>query len=196
MKGNNSGKRPRTRPVQMPLLSSCVFSTISTCCACMHSVAPSLSKYISTLMIGGLFSLIVVPIGLCSGAFYTVRLLFPSFPVQYLVYFGYTFSAAYAIQILVVDKSHLHPFPLDQCQKPESWLEKKSYSFWMEHFSYFPMTVVADEKKVKLPADQQYIFAVHPHGIHCWPLNCLCFPGSPFDINFPEHLHSEMADIY
>ena len=161
----------------------------------MHLVAPSLSKYISTLMIGGLFSLIVIPIGLCGGLVYTVQLIFPSFPVQYLVYFGYTFSAAYVVQILILDKSHLHPFPLDQCQRPKTWLEEKAYAFWMEHFSYFPMTIVADEKKVKLPADRQYIFAVHPHGIHCWPLNCLCFPTSPFDLKFPGLVGKKLTGL-
>ena len=158
-------------------------------------VAPSLSKYTSTLMIGGLFSLIIVPVGLCSGVVFTIQSIFPSFPVQYLTYFGYTFSAIYTVQILLLDKSHLHPFPLDQCQGPRSWLEQKAYAFWMEHFSYFPMTVVANEQKVKLPADKQYIFAVHPHGIHCWPLNCLCFPSSPFDKKFPGLVGKKLTGL-
>ena len=154
---DDRSRKPRTRPVVMSFLSACVFNTISTCCACMHTIAPSLSKYTSTFMIGGLFALIVIPIGLCGSVIYLVRLVLPSYPLQHLTYFVYTFSALYAVQILGLDTSHLYPFPLDQCQRPTTWLERTAYAFWMHHFSYFPMTIVADEEKVKLPPNKQYI---------------------------------------
>jgi hypothetical protein len=33
--------------------------------------------------------------------------------------------------------------------------------------------------------NQQYLFAVHPHGIHCWPLNVFAFVTSAFFDAFP-----------
>ena len=139
--------------------------------------------------------MIVIPIGLFGSVIYLVRLILPSYPLQHLTYFVYTFSALYAVQILGLDTSHLYPFPLEQCQRPNTWLERTAYAFWMQHFSYFPMTIVADEKKVKLPPNKQYIFAVHPHGIHCWPLNCLCFPSSPFDMKFPNLVGNKLTGL-
>ncbi|GMI15195.1 hypothetical protein TrLO_g9839 [Triparma laevis f. longispina] len=48
------------------------------------------------------------------------------------------------------------------------------------------MTIVKeDRKKTNLDSSKQYIFAVHPHGIHCWALNALAFTTSPFHASFP-----------
>lgn len=37
----------------------------------------------------------------------------------------------------------------------------------------------------KLSAGEQYIFGVHPHGIHCWPLNVFAFLSSDFYAHLP-----------
>ena len=39
--------------------------------------------------------------------------------------------------------------------------------------------------KEAIDPNKQYIFAVHPHGIHCWPLNIFAFVTSAFYEAFP-----------
>ena len=165
----------------MPFLSECVLGLVTVCCAAMHIMAPSLSAQFSTLMVGGLFALILVPASLVYACWYCVDYLFPG---TYIEYFVYTFCAVYGVAMLVLDKSHIRPLPVDCYRKPETWLERQSYDFWKSHFDYFPMTIEVDPK-VQLPPTKQYIFGVHPHGIHCWPLNMFAFPESPFDKKFP-----------
>jgi hypothetical protein len=41
----------------------------------------------------------------------------------------------------------------------------------MSHFDYFPMTIVpwsGAAARLDAGEDAQYVFGVHPHGIHCW----------------------------
>eukprot|EP00520_Triparma_pacifica_P007807 CAMPEP_0118640848 /NCGR_PEP_ID=MMETSP0785-20121206/4967_1 /TAXON_ID=91992 /ORGANISM="Bolidomonas pacifica, Strain CCMP 1866" /LENGTH=255 /DNA_ID=CAMNT_0006532253 /DNA_START=351 /DNA_END=1115 /DNA_ORIENTATION=+ len=64
--------------------------------------------------------------------------------------------------------------------KPRNVIESLSLKFWRTHFSYFPITVRLPPSG--LSTSKQYVFGVHPHGIHCWALNVFSIPGGPLDV--------------
>ena len=39
------------------------------------------------------------------------------------------------------------------------------------------------------------MFGVHPHGIHCWPLNAFALLGSPFDRRFPGLVGARLSGL-
>ena len=48
------------------------------------------------------------------------------------------------------------------------------------------MTCIPWSDDAQLPTTRQYVFAVHPHGIHCMPLSLFTTYGSDFDKKFPN----------
>ena len=70
--------------------------------------------------------------------------------------------------------------------RQRNWVQDQSLAFWTSHFSYFPITVKFGEgAKEAIDPNAQYLFAVHPHGIHCWPLNVFAFVTSAFFDAYP-----------
>jgi len=134
-------------------------------------------------MIGGLFGLTLFPLMLLHGLLYAWDAWFPStFPPFIYIYSG--LAVLYIVTVLMMDKSTIIPPNVGVVRNWEqSWIEKRSASFWNTHFDYFPMKLVVDDD-AHLDKTKQYVFAVHPHGIHCWPLNMLAFPNNPFDKQF------------
>jgi len=148
----------------------------------LQSLAPS----ISTFVIGGLFGLAFLPLL----SFYLILKLekchffFYYVPKDYIVGIIIILFLQYIITVLISDKSH-HQIPVlsKSNNSTKSW--KLAQQFMKAHFDYFPMTCLPWSPNAKLPLSQKYIFAVHPHGIHCWPLNMFSFPHGPFDTLFP-----------
>ena len=90
--------------------------------------------------------------------------------------------------LLAQDRAHLSPPDTKRYShfRKRTWIQEQSLAFWTSHFNYFPMTVVFGEgAKEAIDPNQQYLFAVHPHGIHCWPLNVFAFVTSAFYNAFP-----------
>ncbi|KAL7468982.1 hypothetical protein ACHAXS_009248 [Conticribra weissflogii] len=74
--------------------------------------------------------------------------------------------------------------------------------FFDATFNYIPMKIVPwDEdpstklSKATLPPNRQYIFAVHPHGIHCLPLSLFHRKGSEFDKRFPGICENKLSGL-
>jgi len=104
------------------------------------------------------------------------------------------FCVYYVVAILIMDKTHVdvkqsNPHPSRYA------LEHASESFMKSTLDYFPLSCVPWEENAKLPPDRQYVFAVHPHGIHCTPLALLSTVGSDFDKKFPGLVGSKLTGL-
>jgi len=104
------------------------------------------------------------------------------------------FCVYYMVAILILDKTHVevkesNPHP------PRFALEHASSAFLKSTLNYFPLSCVPWEETAKLPISRQYIFAVHPHGIHCFPLGLLSTVGSDFDKKFPGLVGSKLTGL-
>ena len=146
-------------------------------------LAPSLEPLVSTFMIGGLF-------GLCIPPLLTLVMMTRFVP------FGNTFFCAFGVWYFVscvFDKSPLRPTGRGPA-KARNFFERCVEKFWASSFDYNPTTLrVLEKTDALLKSQRQFIlFAVHPHGVHCWPLNLLCFRGSPFAKRYP---HFECAGL-
>ena len=155
-----------------------------------------LSSYepaLSTFIIGGFFGLAMIPIILFYMLFQLPQdsILFQYMDVPILTKQNVTSSLTalalfYIVTVLIHDKSHRtvpQPHPRIETR---SFFSQAAHQHMLSHFQYFPMTCSPWSSTAKLPPTRQYVFAVHPHGIHCWPLNMLCFEDGPFDQIFPN----------
>lgn len=134
-------------------------------------------------MIGGLFGLTLPPFLLVHSSLVLMdRFIYP------LPQFSYIYAgllALYTGSVLLLDNNHQRPHPLHKLRKSETYIEERSAKFWRTHFDYFPMRInPSSPPPSTLNPDRQYIFGVHPHGIHCWALNMLAFQMSPFDAKY------------
>ena len=166
---------------------------IMDCVTALLSFLPlPVQAVVSSFMIGGLFGLMLPSVLIVHSAVSSARSsLAPLLPSPLSDYY---FTTCYLTLLTVyslgnlVDNHATNPHKnlsrrLPNVNPPISWIEARSQSFWLSHFSYFPTSVVAPPS-LSFSRDKQYVFAVHPHGIHCWTLNCLAFPESPFDSRF------------
>lgn len=179
---------------KLPFFSECIIILMNSIVAVFHYVAPSYSSTISTAMIGGLFALMIPPAVLVYIVILTLNVCIPQLNGNASYYIGLPLLLLYLLQIWVIDKSQFKPLPLNSNRGPRTSLEYAAFHFWSTHFKYFPITLVADDK-VQLPPTKQYVFAVHPHGIHCWPLNLLTFIQSPFDVRFPGLVGDKLTGL-
>lgn len=172
------------RQPSLPFLSEAVLFIMNVIVTTIHFLLPSYSQLISTGMIGGLFGLMVPPAIIVYIIIRLLDYLIPHLNGYASYYIGLPLLLLYIIQILILDNSHLKPLPVGVFRSSTTFLHKMTLEFWLTHFNYFPVTI-ATQPTVELPPTKQYVLAVHPHGIHCWPLNVLVFIGSPFDKRFP-----------
>lgn len=146
-------------------------------------------------MIGGLFGLTLLPALFLHGLILACRAILPYFPPLSLVYGSLVVS--YAFTCLIWSKDAKSPLPKGFVRRPMNWIDKRSHSFWLTHFDYFPMKLVmmGENGKAELDTETQYVFGCHPHGIHCWPLNMLSFPDSPLDKVLPLISRGQMTGL-
>ena len=178
-----------SHPKPLPFLSNCVLFLMNLIVSVLQLCFPFMSSVISTGMIGALFLLMLPPGLIIYSIIWMLNIFIPQLNGNATFYVAVPLFILYVIQILIIDTSHLEPVPIGTFRKPTSFIQRKALAFWLTHFDYFPVTIQTSPN-LKLPADddgngKQYIFAVHPHGIHCWPLNILAFMDSPFDKMFP-----------
>lgn len=148
----------------------------------LHKLEPM----VSTIIIGGFFALAIAP---TLFVIWFVQLspdsvLFYYVSKRHVISITLAFVAYYIITVLIMDNSHLQ-VPKASVLKMHPGMWNIAHRHLSAHFDYFPVTCVPWSDDAKLDPTRQYIFGVHPHGIHCWPLNVLAFEGGPFDKVFP-----------
>ena len=158
---------------------SCVLNSSIGKMMCLNTIEP----IISTFIMGGLFALAVLPVTFFAWFLYLPRdsLLFYFMSKEHVISWMLALVSYYVITIIIKDDSHLNvPKASTTKINPKIW--KGAQDFMVSHFDYFPMTIVPWTEDAKLDPKRQYVFAGHPHGIHCWPLNAFALEGSPFDL--------------
>ena len=72
---------------------------------------------------------------------------------------------------------------------PENGYLRGHAKFWEAGFDYFPMDdVVFDEGESAISPTKQYIFGLHPHGMHCYHMGLFHTPrmGGKFYAKWPK----------
>lgn len=175
------------RPI--PWIAEIVFFPVTLFSALLHVVCSPFGRAfestVSMLVIGGFFGLLLIPTCFVILCLYLVELLGICSASLFLRWIVLPFLALYFVHILM-DKTHLvveNSGPIEA----RNFLEQAADSFttsWQH--DYFPeITCVAWSDDAILPPNQQYIFALHPHGIHCVALAEMQNKGSSFHQRFP-----------
>lgn len=154
-------------------LSQLLLFFMSLITAILHILLPArMEQTVSAFMIGNVFGIALFP-------FCTIYLLSRALGLSWILPGVF---ALYLSWIWFLDHQHLTPVKIDRFG-PRSFLLEQSLAFWASHLNYFPISVVFDDVD-KIDASKQYIIGVHPHGIHCWPLNIFALPTSSFNERF------------
>lgn len=107
---------------------------------------------------------------------------------------GIPFFLCYVVRILIFYKTHVtveNASPL----LPRNAIERAAAKFLGSALEYFPMSCVPWARDASLPTSRQYVFGVHPHGIHCMPLGIFTTKGSEFDRVFPCLVGSKLTGL-
>ena len=142
-----------------------------------------LQAALSAFMVGGLFGLMILPIILLHATLTAFSWYFEASYPGHKVCYG-TIFLVYVVTIIFLDKTPTIPLQNLTRRQPQNFVERRSMEFWKTHFEYFPFSLVKGKEDMAFEKEKQYVFAVHPHGIHCWVLNMMAFPDSPFDAEF------------
>jgi hypothetical protein len=188
---------------QLPLVSWLVAFPLRLLAAILHVILPqSLEPTISVLLTGGLFGFVVLPVLflwflIC--ALEWTGILEHASDANLLKYVGVPIGILYVVQILLLDKSHVQVQDANPLQ-PQTSMERAYVAFLGRTLDYFDWPCIPWSQDAKLPTtsttdNKQYIFAVHPHGIHCVPLAYLTTKGSPFDVQFPGLVGSKLTGL-
>lgn len=133
----------------------------------------------SAALIGSLFAIWALPCAVLYALAHAANVV-PVLPWLLVVY----------LLVIWLDPQHLKaPSDRPECSKFRSLnvLERASLAFWSAHFRYFPLTCEFGKgAEAAIDPNRNYVFAVHPHGIHCWPLNVFAFVTSTFYERFPS----------
>jgi len=130
----------------------------------IKKVKPSILSYICTFSSGNLF-VVGLPF---------IALIYTSLDYLQLKFWLIPLAACYTLNLIILTP-HL---------KPHNGLSLlRDSEFFRSHFDYFPMTI---HTNANLNSDSQYVFGVHPHGIHCWPLSLFSCRKSSFFERFPN----------
>ena len=160
-------------------------------------LAPCIMAFLS----GGLFGLLLLPVVALHSMLSMLRSwILPEDGMYHdiIVYSLWAFVGWYLVTILIDDT---HCCVEDACfHEPQDEIDRLSYEFFKEIFTYFPMECIPVSSKVKQQLtvannnnnnnsssknSTSFVFGVHPHGIHCFPLALLASPDTPFDTQFP-----------
>mmetsp|Transcript_11107 Transcript_11107/g.22805 ORF Transcript_11107/g.22805 Transcript_11107/m.22805 type:complete len:383 (-) Transcript_11107:7-1155(-) len=171
---------------------------------------PQFESVISAFCVGNLFGII----GPFIGVVWLVLHVIVRPILNYLVYDGVyhdifisnthswiIFLVSLNLIVAFTDKSHKNVHGADYRRK-NNIFARAAEKFFDATFNYIPMTIVPwDEdhstksSKATLPPNRQYIFAVHPHGIHCMPLSLFHRKGSEFDKRFPGICEKNLSGL-
>lgn len=186
-----SNKTQKTKTSKkLPLACELAFFPITLLAAALHVISSPLGiePALSMMVSGGMFGLVLIPIlmmALILKIIETSAILPPGATFILLQWVGLPFLVYYAIGILILDEQHLQAKDSNSIQ-PRNALERAAARFFHSALDYFPMTCVPWVEGAILSPSRQYVFGVHPHGIHCLPLAMFSTEGSDFDIQFPN----------
>ncbi len=112
------------------------------------------------------------------------------------------YKYAWIISVLLInvvvafaDKSHRAVEGADYRYNRSRILDDAAGKFWDSCEDYLETTVVPWTENASLDPKRQYIFACHPHGIHCTPLGQFHCKGTPFDKRFPGICDNKLSGI-
>ena len=182
----------------LPLLSEIIAFPLYCMAACLHviSVPFGIEPALAMLVTGSLFGLFLVPIAMVWSVLYLLESsgIWPGAVSIFLTWIGLPFAVCYTVQILVLDKLHLEVKHASLI-RPRNRIERASNAFFSSAIDYFPLTCIPWSDDASLSPSQQYVFGVHPHGIHCVPLIMFTTPGGPFDKRFPGLIGSSLTGL-
>lgn len=173
-------------PTRLSILSDILFFPVVLFTAFLHVVTKPLGieSTVSMLIAGGLFGLALIPLGLSSLTMAVLEGVIPGSAYTFLRFVGLPFSVLYFVQTLILDTAHLKVKNADP-HVPRNVLEQLSANFFNACVDYCPISCIPWSDNATLSPSQQYVFAVHPHGIHCLPLTQFTVRGGDFDKKFP-----------
>ena len=183
---HDDGRRRR------PFLSRVMISPLHFLAAILHVLTQPLGvePAASLLITGGFFGL-----ALWSAFFYWALLRvcecvleqFVGLEVDLIRYAGLTLVVVYVVQILILDNEHNKVRGGDAAGpiRPQNFIERAARKFYDAGLDYNPIRCVPWSTDAKLDPKQRYVFACHPHGIHCMPLSQFTTYNSSFDKMFP-----------
>lgn len=132
---------------------------------------PDVEATVSALFVGAYFALMMLPVAF---VVIVVRIV-----DSVVVYVAIAAIMTWYAWIIATDKA---PYYYKPCAASE-----KADAFYEASFRYFPTKLTATPRaEAAMKQKKLLIFAVHPHGIHCWPLNMFAFRASELNRRFPE----------
>ena len=145
---------------------------------------------VSLLLIGGFFGL-----ALWSAFFYWALLRLcecvlehnmVGLKIDLVRYIGLPFAIAYVVQILIMDNAH-NQVRADAAGpiRPQNVIERTARKFFDAALEYNPIRCVPWSSDAKLDPKKRYVFACHPHGIHCLHISQFTDFNSSFGKMFP-----------
>jgi 1-acyl-sn-glycerol-3-phosphate acyltransferase len=175
---------------KIPLPSAVIINFMNVIYAVVYLILKpiGLAPAAIAFLTGGLFGLLLLPVVVLYAFFYVLReyIVPEAGHIHDATLYGVWSFVIWYLWTIATDDSHLRV--QDTCfREPQTIFDRISYEFFLEIFDYFPMTCVPHSEKVKqqLSPSKQYVFGVHPHGIHCFPLALLASRDTPFDQLFP-----------
>jgi hypothetical protein len=184
---------------ELPIMSEIVFFPVILLYACLHwtlSPFPKLEGVIGMLIMGGYFAIFLIPT-----FFYWMILkgieYYVGIPFTYL-YYGIVlpFMVTYIVLVLILDKSQYiveNSSTMPACNFIEQGYMGFSKSSVMD---YHPSNeCIPWCEHATLDPNGQYIFGVHPHGIHPFPLMHFTTPDNKFDQQFPGIVGNTLTGV-
>lgn len=99
------------------------------------------------------------------------------------------------IAVAITDTSHRAVEGADYRYNRRRYLDRKACKFWDSCEEYLSTAVVPWSENATLDPNRQFIFACHPHGIHCTPLGQFHSKGTAFDKRFPGICDNKLSGI-
>jgi hypothetical protein len=191
---------------KIPLLTRINIFLINLAFAVLHVILKptGLEPIISALAVGNLFGLILPCFGVIAVLAHIIvgpilnAFLPNAYETYVLEYKWHWFGALFLLNVLVglMDDSH-HDVEgaNNRLKSSTNPIIQASNAFWMSSFEYVQMTVKPWAEDATLPPNRQYIFACHPHGIHCMPLAIFHGKGTAFDRRFPGICENKLSGL-
>jgi len=182
---------------KLPFLGECIYFPVTVTAALLHVVAMPLGiePTLSMLVTGGFFGLVLVPLGMAALFLWLLdSFVYKGIASLIVFYIGIPFVVVYVIQILIWDQSHLqvkNAYP----HLPRNQMEEMARDFFYSSHEYLSFSCVPWSDSATLDTNQNYVFAVHPHGIHCTPLYLFSTRGSAFDQRFPDLVDNKLTGL-
>jgi hypothetical protein len=174
---------------KLPILSEIMYFPVLLLYACLHWTLcpfPKLEGAIGMLIVGGYFGIFLIPtffyLSIIKGIEYCTGIS------SMYMYYGIVlpFIVTYVVLVLILDKSQ-YIVENSSTMPARNFIEKGALGFGKSiAMDYHPsIECIPWCEDATLDPSRQYIFGVHPHGIHCFPLFQFTTPGGIIDQQFP-----------